>query len=58
MCDFSETETIGTENTSVVAKSRQVEKGVTTKGIFLDDGTIPYYDHGGGFSTVCTCQNS
>lgn len=33
---------------------------ITTKGhqgILADDGTLLYFDCGGGYTTACVCQN-
>lgn len=36
----------------------RLEEGTPVKGIFLDDGAIPFLDCGGTYTTSCVCQNS
>lgn len=48
------------ENRSVLA--RDLGSGVLThgdlRGMSGGNGTVPYFDLGGGYMTACVCQNS
>lgn len=58
--DIGKSKAVKTENSSVVARDRRKKQGLTTKGheeTLQSDGNILCLDCGGGYRTVCVCQN-